>query len=148
MCFAICLPIVITSVRTVMQIIVSTMKDDLHPHWPPPLPLSAPPPSLLPWLPRFCCHCRRHHCNCNCHCHGCRCLRRQQRRFCCYCYHFLVDCCLPLRCLCFGHRCLPSCLLLLAADVIDTVFAAKSHYPLLLLPQPHDVQNITFKVIC
>ena len=43
MCFAIRLAIVITSVRTVMQLLVSTMKDDLRPHQQPPyLPLSAP----------------------------------------------------------------------------------------------------------
>jgi hypothetical protein len=42
------------SIRTVMQIIVSNTKDDLRPHRPPPLPLSAP------------CWRRRHHC------HGCR----------------------------------------------------------------------------
>ena len=41
LCFAIHRTIVITSVHTVVQIIVST-KDDLHPHWPPPR------------------HCRRH----------------------------------------------------------------------------------------
>ena len=41
--------------RTIMQIIVSTMKNDLRPHRPPPLPLSAPG-----WR-------RRHH-----DCHGCR----------------------------------------------------------------------------
>jgi len=43
LCFTIRLTIVITSVHTVMQIIVSNTKDDLRPHWPPPL-----------------CNCRRH----------------------------------------------------------------------------------------
>jgi len=50
MCFAIHLTIVITSLPTVVQIIVST-KDDLHPHWPPPLPLS-----VSCWRRRHCCH--------------------------------------------------------------------------------------------
>ena len=54
LCFGIRLTIVITSVPYVTycyaQIIVST-KDDLHPHWPPPLPLSAPC-----WCHRHCCH--------------------------------------------------------------------------------------------
>jgi hypothetical protein len=35
----------------------------------------------------------------------------------------------------------------LAADAIDTVIAAANCCPLLLPPQPRDVQNITFKVI-
>ena len=60
---------------TVMQIILST-KDDLRPHQPPPVPLSAPC-----WHRHHRCHgCRvvpaiataqRH---CRCHCHTCRCL--------------------------------------------------------------------------
>ena len=50
LCFAIHLTIVITSLSTVVQIIVST-KDDLHPHWPPPLPLS-----VSCWHRRHCCH--------------------------------------------------------------------------------------------
>jgi hypothetical protein len=35
----------------------------------------------------------------------------------------------------------------LAADAITTVIAAANRCPLLLLPQPRDDQNITFKVI-
>ena len=103
------------------------------------------PPSPLPWLPRCCRHCRRRHCRC--HCYGCHQLRRHQHRSCCHCYRFLVDCCLPLCCLCFGHRCLPLRLLLLAANAITTVIAAANRCPLLLPPQPRDVQNITFKVV-
>ena len=38
--FAIC-PTIVVRVRTGMQILVSTMKDDLRPHRPPPLPLPA-----------------------------------------------------------------------------------------------------------
>ena len=76
--------------------------------------------------------------------HSCSCLRYHQHRFRCYWYQLFVDCCLPLRCLCFGHRCLPSRLPLLTADAIATVVAAANHCPLLLLPQPCDVQNITF----
>ena len=92
----------------------------------PPLPLSP----LLPLLPQLSLSKRRH-----------------QHRFRCNCYRFLVAYCLPLRCLCFGHCCLPSRLPLLAADDIATVIAATNHCPLLLPPQPGDVQNITFKVI-
>ena len=76
------------------------------PHPPPSLPLLVLP------LPRHGCrvaaviaHCRRRHCRC--HCQGCRHLRRHHHCFRCYCYRFLVDCCLPLRCLGFHHRCLP-----------------------------------------
>ena len=51
-CFAIRLTIVITtSVRTVLQIIVSNTKDDLRPHRPPHLPLSPPY-----WRRRHRCH--------------------------------------------------------------------------------------------
>jgi hypothetical protein len=67
----------------------------------PPLPLPLPLP-LLPLSPR-----------------------RHQNRFHCYCYRFLVDCYLPLRCLCFGHHCLYLRLPLLAADTITTVVAGK-----------------------
>ena len=137
-----------------LQIIVSTTKDDLRPHWPPPLPLSVPC-----W----------HHCN---RCHGCHIVAAiaavaiatvaialllslprlplsppPPAPFQLLCYRFLVDCCLPLRCLCVGHRCLPSRLPVLAADAIVTVVAAANRCPLLLLSQPGDVQNITFKVI-
>ena len=59
----------------------------------------------------------------------------------------MVDCCLPSRCLRYGHRCLPPPLPPLAVDTIATVAAAANRHPLLLLPQPHDVHNITFKVI-
>jgi hypothetical protein len=91
----------------------------------PPSPLLLPLPRLpLPLSPRRHQHCSR-----------------------CYCHQFLVDCCLPLRCLCFGHRCLPSRLLLLTANTIATVVTAADHCPLILLPQLCDVQNITFKVI-
>ena len=135
-CIVIRLTIVITSVPYIpccyAQIIIVSINDDLRPHWPPPLL----PPSLLPWMPHCCHHHQCHHCHCRCHCHGCRHLRRHQHRFCCYCYRFLVDCCLPLRCLCFGHRCLPSRLPLLAADAIATVIAAANRCSLLLLPQP------------
>jgi hypothetical protein len=62
-------------------------------------------------------------------------------------HRFLVDCCLPLRCLCFGHRCLPPPLPPLAVDAIATIAVAANRCPLLLLPQQRDVQNITFKVI-
>ena len=94
----------------------------------PPLPLPPSPlPLPLPQLPLS--------------------PRRHQHRFCCYCYRLLVDYCLPLRCLCFGNRCLPLCLPLLTADAITTVIAAANRCPLLLLPQPRDDQNITFKVI-
>ncbi len=86
------------------------------------------PPSPLPWLQRYCRHCRC--CHCHCHCYGCRHLHHHQHRFCCHCYHFLVDCCLSLRCLCFDHRCLPSRLPLLAADAIATVVAAANRCPL------------------
>ncbi len=96
-----------------------------------PLPPSPLPPSPLPLplprLPLSPCH--------------------HQHHFCCYCYRFLVDCCLPLRCLCFGHRCLPWHLPLLAANAIATVVAAENRCLLLLPPQLCDVQNITFKVI-
>ena len=94
----------------------------------PPLPLSSLP-LKLPLLPHS--------------------PRRHQHRFCCCCYRFMVDCCLPLCCLCFGHRCLPSRLPLLAANTIatTTVLMAANRCPLLLLLQPGDVQNITFKVI-
>ncbi len=50
-CFAIRLTIVITSVLLLMQIVQEMTS---APHWPPPLPVSAPP-SPLPWLPRCCC---------------------------------------------------------------------------------------------
>jgi hypothetical protein len=78
----------------------STKDDDLPPTLATPSvtvgPMLAPPSPLL-WLPR----CRRHwcrcHCRCRCHCHGCRRLHRHS--FCCYCFRFLVDCFLPLRCL-------------------------------------------------
>ena len=128
----------------------SKTKFDLHPHRPSAAPSATAgamlaPPSPLPWLPRCRHHCHRRHCRC--HCHGCRHLRRHQHRFCCYCYRFLVDCCLPLRCLCFGHRCLPPPLPPLAVNTIATVDAAANRCPLLLPPQPRDVQNITFKVI-
>jgi hypothetical protein len=131
LCFAIHLTIVITSVPTVVQIIVST-KDDLHPHatvgtmlalssllpWLPPL---SPP---LPRLPRCRRHCHRRHCRC--HCHGCCHLHRHQHRFCCY---FL-----PSHCLSFRHRCLPPPLPLLAVNAIATVAAAANRCPLLLPP--------------
>jgi hypothetical protein len=42
---------------------------------------------------------------------------------------FLVNCCLPLRCLCFGHRCLPSRLPLLAADANATVVRLQTAAP-------------------
>ena len=64
-----------------------------------------------------------------------------------HCYRFLVDCCLPSCCLCLGHRCLPLPLPPLAVDAIATVAAAANRCPLLLPSQLHDVQNITFKVI-
>ena len=134
---------------TVMQIIVSTT-DDLRPHQPPPLPLPAVStmlvlPSPLPWLLHCRHHCRR--CHRRCHCNSCRHLCCHQHRFCCHCYRFLVDCCLPLRCLCFGHHCLPLRLPLLAANAIATFVTAANRCPLLLPPQPCDVQNMTFKVI-
>ena len=100
-CFAIRLTIVITSVRTLMQI--SNAKDDLHPHRPPPLPLSVPY-----WH-------RRHRW------HGCRVVATiatvaiaaatataatvsaaTSNMSAC----FLVDC-LPSRCFCYRRRCLP-----------------------------------------
>jgi hypothetical protein len=59
----------------------------------------------------------------------------------------MVDCCLPLRCLRYGHCCLPPPLPPLAVDAIATVAAAAAPFPLLLPPQPRDVQYITFKVI-
>ena len=134
---------------TVMQIIVST-NNDLRPKSTAPSAIVGAmlvPPSPLPWLP--CCrrHCRRRQCHCHCHCYGCRHLRRHQHRFCCHCYRFLVDCCLPLHCLCFEHHCLTSSLPLLAADAIANVVVAANRCPLLLPPQPRDVQNITYKVI-
>ncbi len=57
------------------------------PHWPPSLPLSAPP-SLLPWLPHCPCHCSRHHCLS--HCQGCSGLCRHHHHFHWYCNHFLA----------------------------------------------------------
>ena len=76
------------------------------PHRSPPLPLLAPL-LLTVW-----------------HCQGCRYLRHNHSHFCCYCYLFLVDCCLPLHCLCFHHHCLPPLLPLLAANTVATVRAA------------------------
>jgi hypothetical protein len=49
---------------------------------------------------------------------------------------FLINCCLPLRFLCFCHHCLPLPLPLLAADAIATVATAANRFPLLLPPQP------------
>ena len=59
----------------------------------------------------------------------------------------MVDCCLPSRCLRYGHRCLSLPLPLLTADAIATVATSANRCPLLLPPQPRDVQNTTFKVI-
>jgi hypothetical protein len=88
------------------------------PHRSPPLPLLAP---LLPtvW-----------------HCQGCRYLHHNHNHFCCYCYLFLVDCCLPLHCLCFHHHCLPPLLPLLAANTVATVSAAANRCTLILLLPP------------
>ena len=79
----------------------NSTKDDIHPTSAAPSVTVSPmlaPSSPLQWLPR----CRRHRRHCHCCCHLplpqlCRQLRRHHFR--CYCYHFLVDCCLPLRCL-------------------------------------------------
>ncbi len=76
----------------------NSTKDDLHPTSTAPSVSTGPmlaPPSPLPWLRCCRCHCHRYHCRC--HCHSCCHLHRH--RFRCYFYRFLVDCCLPLRCL-------------------------------------------------
>ena len=93
-------------------------------------------PSFLPWPPRCRHHRRRRHCRCRCHCHGCHHLR-SHRFLRCYCYPFLVECCLPSHCLsCFRHCCLPPPLRLLADDAIATIAAAANRCPLLLPPLP------------
>ena len=119
-------PVVITLYDTVMTIVQEMTS---APHWPPHLPLSAPP-SPLTWLLHCRRHCHRHRCRCHC------CRRHHHHRFRCYCCRFLVDCCLPSHCLCFCHRCLPPLLPLLAADAIATVAMAANRCPLLLPPQP------------
>jgi hypothetical protein len=102
--------------RHVGAAVTAAMAATLSPPLPPsPLPLPLP---RLPLSPR-------------CHPH----------RFRCYCYRLLVDCCLPLCCLCFGHRCLPSRLSLLDVNAIATatVVVAADRCPLLLPSQPLDV---------
>ena len=121
-CFHIC------KYPTVMQKIVSTTRKMTSAAPSVTVGAMLAPPSKLPWLPRCCRHCRRRHCRC--HYYGCHHLRHHQHCFCCHCYRFLVDCCLPLHCLCFSHRCLPSCLSLLDVGCQRNCHCCRSRKPL------------------